>query len=179
MIYSMDDAHFMSMAVISSQDSHCVSTKVGAVVVMDGKIVSNGANNVAVPTMGRRCSDFCKHILNDEGKLKSQERPRHSAWSDHNEIHAEMRAIMTAHINGVVLRNATLYTTSSPCPQCAKHLEFYAVHGAISRIVYLDKYDRGNDEWIKSIGKYITIDKMERRELPYIDFGKIVTNNNE
>lgn len=179
MIHPMNDSHFMSLAVITSQDSFCVSTKVGAVIVMDGKVVSTGANNVAVPHTGRKCSDFCKNMLNDEGKLKATERPRHSSWSHDNEIHAELRAVMNAHLNGVVLKNATLYTTLNPCPNCAKHLELYAAHGAIKRVVYLDKYDRGDDRWILSVGKYATIDKMERRDLPYIDFGKIITSNNE
>lgn len=179
MIQTMNDSHFMSLAVIASQDSFCVSTKVGAVIVMDGNVVSTGSNNVAVASLGRKCSDFCKNMLNNEGKLKATERPRHSAWSNDNEIHAELRAVMNAHLNGVALKNATLYTTTSPCCNCAKHLELYAAHGAIKRVVYLDKYDRGDDGWIISVGKYAAINKMERRDLPYIDFGKIITSNNE
>ncbi|QFR55665.1 dCMP deaminase [Yersinia phage JC221] len=174
---SKKDIRYMGYAVLFSQESSCVSTKVGAVLVMDDEIVGLACNNT-VPFRDHTCSDKCSHMLNDEGKLKASERPNHSAWSNDNEIHAEMRAIMDAHISGVELKNATLYTTASPCPNCAKHLELYAGYGAIGRIVYLDKYDRGNDEWITNISKHITIDKMERCEL-LINFSKIITSNNE
>ena len=179
------DKTLMSYAVQFSQESPCISTRVGALLEMNGEIVAMAYNDI--PSMRddefhnerkHVCSRVCSHMLNEEGKLKAVHRPEHSAWSNDNEIHAEMRVIMNAHLDGVELRNATLYTTASPCPNCAKHLELYAAHSAIGRIVYLDKYDRGNDEWIKNIGRHITIDKMERCELN-IDFSKIITSNNE
>ena len=175
----MNDVAHMVSALIASQGSHCVSTKVGAVIVMDDKIISYGNNNVPNPGLGTKCSCVCGHMLNDDGKLKASERPNHSAWSSSNEIHAEMAAIMNAHIQGIKLENATLYTTASPCDNCAKHIELYASCMAITRVVYLDKYSRGNDDWIKKIGKYAIIQKMERRDIPYIDFGKLVISNNE
>lgn len=176
----MNDVSFMSYALSISQHSHCISTKVGSVLVMDDRIVGVGANNVPHPGYDNKCSHKCNHMLNEEGKVKASERPNHSEWSSAHEVHAEMAAIMDSHIKGVQLKNATLYTTSSPCPVCAKHIEFYAGYDAIIRVVFLDKYDRGNDEWMANLRKYgVYVQKIDRRDLPYIDFDKIVLTNNE
>ncbi|QDH49138.1 deoxycytidylate deaminase [Pantoea phage Phynn] len=173
-----NDVRLMSLAVIRSQMSECISTRVGAVLgTPEGDLLAYGENNTA--SKHHCCSVECKHLLNTEGKLSQANRPTHSEWSNANEIHAEVRVFVNAHIKGVTLQGATLYTTASPCDSCAKHIELYAVLGAVSRVVYLDKYDRGNDLWIERLQRHgVTVDKMERQDLE-IDFDKIIFSNVE
>lgn len=169
----------MIRAIQHSQASRCISTRVGAVIVMNGRVVSQGSNNTVDSDC--RCVDHNEHMLNDEGKLKAVYRPEHSAWSNDNEIHAEMKALLSAHTNGIMLNSAELYTTASPCPNCAKHIEWYAAIGAIKAVYYLDKYDRGNDEWISRLQKYgCIVEQIKREELePHVNFSRLVFNNNE
>lgn len=169
----------MIRAIYASTRSQCVSTRVGAVIVMNDKVVAQGENNTV--DCDTRCSDTCSHMLNDNGKLKAVLRPEHSAWSNDNEIHAEMKALLSAHTRGIMLNDAALYTTASPCPNCAKHIEWYVATGAITSVYYLDKYDRGNNEWVKRLEKYgCKVTQIEREELEKVcDFSQIVFNNNE
>lgn len=175
------DRTFMAAAVIRSQESHCVSTKVGTLLAKGNRMISVGVNGTPSDKPGRNCQHNCSHMLNENGKLSTANRPEHSAWSNDNEIHAEIYAIMNAHLFGETLNNATMYTTASPCPNCAKHIELYVARGAIGRVVYLDKYDRGNDEWISNLESYgIEVVKMERQDLSvYVDFDKINFSNVE
>lgn len=183
------DSFFMGLAVEEAMKSTCISTRVGAVLVQEYDNLPNGntwvhhlsaSNGVASKEPGDQCNDCCKHFLNDHNKMLSQtNRPAHSAWSDANEIHAEMRVIMDFYLNGGTLKGATLYTTASPCDSCTKHLELYALKGAITRVVYLDKYDRGGDDWIHRLKKFgVIVDKIERQDLN-LDFGNITFSNVE
>ena len=53
-------------------------------------------------------------------------------------VHAEMAAISTAARRGVPLRGSTLYTTTFPCHQCARHI----VASGIDRVVYREPYPK-------------------------------------
>jgi len=183
------DSYFMTIAVEEAMKSTCISTRVGAVLVQHHENLPNGktcvhhlaaSNGVASKEPGDQCNDCCSHFLNEHnGMLSQANRPAHSSWSDANEIHAEMRVIMDFYLNGGTLKGATLYTTASPCGMCTKHLELYALKGAISRVVYLDKYDRGGDDWIHRLKKFgVTVDKMERQDLE-VDFDNIKFSNVE
>ncbi len=54
------------------------------------------------------------------------------------EVHAEMAALIDAARRGVSIQNTTLYTTTFPCHDCAKHI----VAAGIPRVVYLDPYPK-------------------------------------
>ena len=182
------DQKFMMLALMASQNSRCCSQKIGAVIAMPDpserfllKQVSTGWNDVVGGVKHQDgCTKFHIKKLSPEGKLIAANRPDHSAWSDRNEIHAEMRAILEANKDGVVLKNATLYTTQSPCNQCSKTIGYYGWTEMITRVVYLDKYDRGGDDWYGHLtDKGITIDKMNREDLKFINFDGLTLNNNE
>jgi len=51
-------------------------------------------------------------------------------------VHAEMTAITGAALRGIALKSATLYTTTFPCHNCAKHI----VSTGIARVVYIEPY---------------------------------------
>lgn len=158
------DIHFIELAVGKALQSGCVSTKVGAVLVQNKKIVCMNNNQ----SLYDSCSSACCHMLNDKGELKTDDRPDHSKWSDKNEVHAEMMCFMDAHQRGFVLKGATLYTTASPCDQCSKHIEFYGKTKAVTRVVYLDKYDRGPSDWIDRLTRHgVVVEKVERNQLTF------------
>ena len=64
-------------------------------------------------------------------------------------VHAEMEAIICAGRNGVPVRGSTLYTTTFPCHNCAKHI----INAGIKRVVYIEPYP-------KSLAKELHDDAM-------------------
>lgn len=53
-------------------------------------------------------------------------------------VHAEMDALLTCSRNNISCRNATLYTTTYPCHNCAKHI----IAAGIKRVVYIEPYPK-------------------------------------
>lgn len=53
-------------------------------------------------------------------------------------VHAEMEAILSAGRNGVSVRGATLYSTTYPCHNCAKHI----VASGLSTVKYIEPYPK-------------------------------------
>ena len=122
----LGDNFFMDTATRLAQESHCISLKVGAVIVKDKRIISMGYNGT--PT---GC-DNCDKLFND-GKFTKEE---HHKWSLVNEIHAEMNALMFAAKEGIPVNGCTLYVTHQPCDQCMKNI----FQSGIKRVVYGEKY---------------------------------------
>ena len=66
------------------------------------------------------------------------DRKLHSPWSDDNEIHAEMNALMFAARYPVEVEGCDMYTTLSPCNECLKNISMTG----IKNVYYLYLYDR-------------------------------------
>lgn len=119
------DDFFLDLAKLWSTMSTCSRRQVGAVVVLDRKVIGNGFNGVARNKL--HCSDGgCPR-----GRLSYEDVP---AGADYNQfpclaIHAEHNAILQAGLGAC--RGATLYVTDRPCQQCANLIE----HAGIGRIV--------------------------------------------
>lgn len=124
------DKIFMKIAEEFSSLSHCVSHKVGAIAVRDGRIISTGYNGT--PSGLINCDDVFP--LYDASK----DREDHYTWSSAHEIHAEMNVIIFCAKNGIKLDGATLYSTVQPCQHCTKNL----LQSGIKRIVYKYPYDK-------------------------------------
>ena len=104
------------MALEWAKLSHCKRRKVGALIVKDGMIISDGFNGT--PT---GFENFCE---DDEGYTK---------WYV---LHAEANAILKVAKSTNSCKNAVLYLTMSPCKECAK-----LIHQAgIKRLVFMNKY---------------------------------------
>ena len=110
--------------------STCASTQVGCVIVRDGRIISTGWNGVPA---GKQ---HCDHIY-EWGALPLNGKD-HQEWSPLNELHAEVNAIGYAAQNGVSTKDAILYTSVSPCIDCAKLI----VAAGIKEVWYIDEYHR-------------------------------------
>lgn len=149
----MKPTTFMQIAYLVSQESKCVSWKVGAVIAKNGRIISTGYNGS--PAGGVNCCDHAYDQKWTEQRynpvaphvnkvvLKQECRQDHSDWSKTNEIHAELNSILYAARNGLPIEGATMYVTLSPCPDCAKSI----AQSGIKQLVYSETYDRNIDGW--------------------------------
>lgn len=148
------DQVFMAFASNLSDLSHCVRVQVGAVIVHDGRVISTGYNGS--PPGYVNCDYHFKEKLAemaaefatdyypqniDYGYQRAISDPNfreeHGEWSKH-EVHGEMNAILFAAKHGQKVEGATIYTTISPCMNCAKAI----ITCGIKRVVYLTPYDR-------------------------------------
>ena len=96
--------YFLSLAEVVKLKSKDQSTQIGAVVVGEGKnVLSTGYNS------------FPRGL--DDSLQERQERPEKYFWIEH----AERNAIYNAALEGVSLKNSTIYLTSGlPCMDCAR-----------------------------------------------------------
>lgn len=116
----------MEIARKVASDSHCVSMKVGCVLVKDGHIISTGRNGT--PSKYKNCSD-----------VFAERSPEHSLWSAKYEIHAEMNAIGFCPVS---TDGADAFITHSPCFNCTKHMIAFGIRN----IYYHERYYRMSDE---------------------------------
>jgi dCMP deaminase len=110
------DRAYMRMAVEWSRLSHCTRKKVGALIVKEGMIISDGYNGT--PT------GFSNDCEDADGLTH---------WYV---LHAEANAIMKVARSTNNARGATLYLTHSPCKECSKLI----LQAGIKRIVYREAY---------------------------------------
>lgn len=87
--------------------------------------------------------DLVKQSACDQGnREKIKEILRKSKISDLTEfgrvVHAEMEAILSCSREGISTLNATLYCTTFPCHNCAKHI----IDAGITRVVYVEPYPK-------------------------------------
>lgn len=110
------DKAYMRMAIEWAKLSHCQRKKVGAIIVKDRMIISDGYNGT--PTGFENCCE------DEDGNTK---------WFV---LHAEANAILKVAASTQSCQGATLYITMSPCKECSK-----LIHQAgIKRVVYLEHY---------------------------------------
>jgi len=124
------DEYFMSIARVVATRSNCVKRKVAAVITKDRRIISTGYNGT--PRGVRNCNEGgcprCKSFA--EGGTRLDE----CLCS-----HGEENAITQVAYHGVSVRDATLYTTFSPCLMCTKMI----INAGISEVVYNARYPMG------------------------------------
>lgn len=118
------DDIYMDLAQNLSQKSHCVKTKVGAVLAKDTRIISLGYNGPPAHTHN------CDEMWPEEGC------PRSIKGGCSLALHAEENAILYAAKNKVDMDGATLYVTLSPCLSCARTV--YTM--GIKKVVFLNSY---------------------------------------
>jgi dCMP deaminase len=110
------DTRYIRMARIWAENSYCERRKVGALIVKDKMIISDGYNGTP--------SGFENVCEDDEGKTKAYV------------LHAEANAITKVAKSHNNSDGATLYVTTSPCIECAKLI----IQSGIKRVVYTDPY---------------------------------------
>lgn len=110
------DKRYMRMAFIWSENSYCERRKVGALIVKDKMIISDGFNGTP--------SGF-ENICEDENNVTKP-----------YVLHAEANAITKIARSSNSSLGATLYVTDAPCIECSKLI----IQAGIKRVVYSRKY---------------------------------------
>jgi dCMP deaminase len=127
---------FLDVAEKLSEMSHCISHKVGCILVKDGRIISTGYNGTPASTIN--CDDYFSNRISDKTNLTDMEREEHHAFSEKFEIHAELNAILCAAKNGISIDGSILYSTLHPCYNCLKMI----CNSGIKTIIYRYEYDK-------------------------------------
>ena len=110
------DTRYLRMAHIWSENSYCTRRKVGALIVKDKMIISDGYNGTP--------SGFPNVCEGDDGLTLPCV------------LHAEANAITKIARSGNNSDGATLYVTDAPCIECAKLI----IQAGIVRVVYARSY---------------------------------------
>ena len=123
------DLRYLRMATIWAENSYCQRRKVGALIVKDKMIISDGYNGTP--------AGFENICENEDGFTKPYV------------LHAEANAITKVAKSANNCDGSTLYVTASPCIECAKLI----IQAGIRRVVYADPY-RNDDgiELLKKVG---------------------------
>ena len=110
------DKSYLEMAAVWARNSYCTRRQVGAILVKDRMIISDGYNGTP--------SGF-ENVCEDENGVTKP-----------YVLHAEANAITKVARSGNSSEGATLYITDSPCLECAKLI----IQSGISRVVYAREY---------------------------------------
>jgi dCMP deaminase len=110
------DRRYLEMAQIWAKNSYCKRRQVGALIVKDKMIISDGYNGTP--------SGFENNCEDENGRTYPYV------------LHAEANAITKVAKSNNSSEKATLYITTSPCLECAKLI----IQSGIVRVVFADKY---------------------------------------
>jgi len=105
----------METATLVSKRSSCLKLQVGAVAVLDNRVIASGYNGVLPgfePTTG----------YDEDGNTRT--------------VHAEANLIAYCARKGIALEGATIYVTVTPCRKCAELL----IQAKVDKIIYKDEY---------------------------------------
>lgn len=109
------DERYLRMAQIWSENSYCIRRKVGALLVRDNMIISDGFNGTpsGFPNVCEENNVTFPYVL-----------------------HAEANAITKVARSNNSSEGSTLYVTASPCMECSKLI----IQAGIKRVVFSDLY---------------------------------------
>lgn len=126
------DLAYLKMAAEWAKLSHCKRRQVGAIMVKDRMIISDGYNGTP--------SGFENYCEDDEGYTK---------WYV---LHAEANAILKVAGSTQSCAGATLYITMSPCKDCSKLIH----QSGIKRVVYVESYkDDSGLQFLQKAGVHV------------------------
>lgn len=134
------DKAYLKMAQEWAKLSYCKRKQVGALIVKDRMIISDGYNGT--PSGFENCCE------DNEGKTH---------WYV---LHAEANAILKLAASTQSAKGATLYLTLSPCKECSKLI----LQAGITRLVYINEYS--DDDGISFLRNHnIEIEQISESEL--------------
>ena len=110
------DKRYLRMAAVWAENSYCQRRQVGALIVKDKMIISDGYNGTP--------SGFENVCEDENGATKIYV------------LHAEANAITKIACSNNNSKGATMYVTASPCIECAKLI----IQAGIKRVVYSEEY---------------------------------------
>jgi Deoxycytidylate deaminase len=110
------DKRYLRMALVWAENSYCKRRRVGALIVKDKMIISDGYNGTP--------AGF-ENVCEDENNVTKP-----------YVLHAEANAITKVAASSNSSKGATIYVTAAPCIECAKLI----IQCGIERVVYSEKY---------------------------------------
>ena len=114
------DKRYLEMALIWAQNSYCKRRQVGALIVKEKMIISDGYNGTP--------AGF-ENVCEDENNVTKP-----------YVLHAEANAITKVAKSNNSSEGSTLYVTTSPCVECAKLI----IQSGIRRVVYCCRYHKAD-----------------------------------
>ena len=130
------DKQYLRIAQIWSENSYAKRLKVGAIIVKDQMIISDGYNGTP-----RGFQNICE---DDNGNTHPYV------------LHAEANAITKVAQSTNSSKDATMYTLVSPCMECSKLI----IQAGIKRVVYAEEYRiTGGVDLLRQAG--VAVDKIE------------------
>lgn len=134
------DIAYLKMAKEWGKLSYCQRKKVGALIVKDRMIISDGYNGTP--------SGFENFCEDDEGYTK---------WYV---LHAEANAILKVAASTQSCTGATLYITLSPCKECSKLIH----QSGVKRVVFIQEYsDTSGLDFLRKAG--VSVEQISEKEL--------------
>lgn len=137
------DERYLRMASIWAENSYCNRRQVGALIVKDKMIISDGYNGTP--------SGFENQCEDENENTKPYV------------LHAEANAITKIACSNNNSKDATMYVTASPCIECAKLI----IQAGIKRVVYGEKYRLTDGIDLLQRAK-IEIVYIDKEELKYV-----------
>ena len=136
MTQEQSDKYYIKVAQLCAKNSYAIKLQVGAIIVKDGQIMSDGFN-------GTPCG------FENKCEVKSIDGSLHT-------LSYVLHAILKCAKYGRPTNGSTLYITHSPCIECAKLI----IQAGIIRVVYLEDYRKAEGlELLKRVG--IKVEKFK------------------
>jgi dCMP deaminase len=134
-----NEERFLREVYLVAEQSRDPRTKIGAIIVKDGDIISSGFNNFP-----RKVKDLESRYLDKELKRQFV-------------VHAEANAVHNCARKGMSCLGGIMYTQGVPCSECAKVI----IQGGISKVIIHNEWPHLNniDSWRKSNDLTLTMFK--------------------
>ena len=127
--------YYMKIAMSVRSRADCLGNRVGAVLVLDDRIVSTGYNGT--PANMKNCTDGGCRRCGDREKYTSG-----TAYDLCICVHAEQNAVLAAARFGIATEGAFLYSTMRPCFGCTKEL----LQARVNAVHYLHEWEYPDPE---------------------------------
>jgi len=143
--------YFMNIALAVRLRANCKGNRVGALIVLDNRIISTGYNGT--PENMVNCLDGgCYRCANRDKSYKSGE-----AYDLCICVHAEQNAILAAARFGISTAGSTMYTTMRPCFGCAKEM----LQAQVRSVYYLHEWNpSAKDDVLKTAAQTAEYEKL-------------------
>ena len=143
--------YFMNIALAVRLRANCKGNRVGAIIVLDNRIISTGYNGT--PENMVNCLDGgCYRCANRDKAYKSGE-----AYDLCICVHAEQNAILAAARFGISTARSTMYTTMRPCFGCAKEM----LQAQVRTVYYLHEWNPSiKDDVLKTAEQTAEYEKL-------------------
>jgi dCMP deaminase len=129
------DDYFMGIAMAVRRRANCLGSRIGAIIVRDGRIISTGYNGT--PQKMTNCLDGGCH--------RCANRDQYPAGAGYDLcicVHAEQNALLSAARFGIAVEGSVMYTTMRPCFGCTKEM----LQARIHTVVYLHDWTHPDAE---------------------------------